>query len=181
MFVRIAGSPVWATLSSEKRRGFAVRALGVAPSPMNPRRNIVPARRISVALALGVLLLPAVTFAWSQKADFGARVHKHEFSRVLLTNDGCTLKARLFFDAPAEAYGDEFATKNYYRFHARIRLDNAHDVMTRIFHNDAPGAREYDYDQDTTSEGCWAKAEAHARDVNVEGCRGRGCTPENFK
>ncbi len=138
-------------------------------------------RTISALAAAAVLLVPGLTFAWSQKADFGARIHKHEFSRVLLANDGCTLKTRLFFDAPEEAYKDEYPVKNYYRFHARIQLDNGHQVVTHFFHNDAPGAREYDYDQDTTSEGCWAKTEAHARDVNVEGCRGRGCTPEAFK
>ncbi len=136
---------------------------------------------IGILVLSGALLVPALAFAWSQKADFGAHVHKHEFSRVLLANDGCVLKTRLFFDAPEAAYHDDLAFKNYYRFHARIRLDNGHDVLTRFFHNDAPGAREYDYDQDTTSDGCWAKTEAHARGVDVEGCRGRGCTPEPFK
>ena len=127
------------------------------------------------------VLLPGLAFGWTERAPFGARVHKHEFSSVLLSNEGCTLKTRLFFDAPEEAYKDEIASKNYYRFHARIRLDDSHSVITRVFHNDAPGAREYDYDEDTTSAGCWAKTEAHARGVDVEGCRGRGCKPEPFK
>ncbi|HEY4104570.1 MAG TPA: hypothetical protein VGM44_11800 [Polyangiaceae bacterium] len=127
------------------------------------------------------LLVPALAFAWTEKAPFSARVHKHEFSNVSLTNDGCTLKARLFFDAPEEAYKDEVPSRNYYRFHARIKLDGDRVVLTRFFHNDAPGAREYDYDQDTTSDGCWAKTEVHPRGVDVEGCRGRGCTPEPFK
>jgi len=138
-------------------------------------------RRSWVFVTIGGLLLPALAFGWTQRAPFGARVHKHEFSSVLLSNDGCTLKTRLFFDAPEEAYRDEIASKNYYRFHARIKLDNAHEVVTRFFHNDAPGAREYDYEEDTTGAGCWAKNEAHARAVDVEGCRGRGCTPEAFK
>jgi hypothetical protein len=132
--------------------------------------------------AAGVaLLVPTLAFAWNQQADFGARVHKHQFSRVTLTVLGCTLKARLFFDAPEEAYKDEIASRNYYRFHARIKLDSAHVVETRVFHNDAPGARVYDYEQDTTNDGCWARAEVHPQGVDVEGCRGRGCNPEPFK
>jgi hypothetical protein len=138
-------------------------------------------RTIGLLAASAALLLPTLALAWSQESPFEARVHKHEFSRVVLTSAGCTLKARLFFDAPDEAYKDEIPSRNYYRFHARIQLDSEHVVITRFFHNDAPGAREYDYEQDTTSEGCWAKTEAHARAVKVEGCRGRGCTPEPFK
>jgi hypothetical protein len=131
--------------------------------------------------ASAALLAPTLALAWTQEAPFGARVHKHEFSRVVLSGDGCTLKTRLFFDAPDEAYKDEIPSRNYYRFHARIKLDSAHAVITHYFHNDAPGARVYDYEQDTTSEGCWAKAENHPQAVNVEGCRGRGCKPEDFK
>lgn len=126
-------------------------------------------------------LVPALALAWTQEAQFGARVHKHEFSRVSLTAVGCTIKARVFFDAPDEAYKDPTPSRNYYRFHARIKLDSEHALITRVFHNDAPGARVYDYEQDTSAEGCWAKTESHPRDVDVEGCRGRGCTPEPFK
>jgi hypothetical protein len=138
-------------------------------------------RTIGLLAASAALLVPALAFAWAQEAPFSAHVHKHEFSRVTLTAVGCTIKARVFFDAPPEAYKDEAPSRNYYRFHARIQLDTQHVVITRFFHNDAPGARVYDYDQDTTSEGCWAKTESHPRDVKVEGCRGRGCTPEPFK
>ena len=138
-------------------------------------------RTIGLLAASAALLVPALAFAWTQEAPFSARVHKHEFSRVTLTAEGCTFKARLFFDAPAEAYKDEVPSRDYYRFHARIKLDSERVVITRFFHNDAPGARVYDYEQDTTSDGCWAKVESHPRGVDVEGCRGRGCTPEPFK
>ncbi len=87
----------------------------------------------------GALLVPALAFAWTQEQEFVARVHKHEFSRVLLTAEGCTVKARLFFDAPAEAYESETASRNYYRFHARIKLDSAHVLLTGVFHNQTPG------------------------------------------
>jgi hypothetical protein len=139
-------------------------------------------RRIcGILAAAAALLAPALALAWAQGAEFGARVHKHQFSRVALTGVGCTIKVRVFFDAPEEAYRDEVPSRNYYRFHARIKLDSEHVVLTHFFHNDAPGERVYDYEEDTTSEGCWAKAESHARAVDVEGCRGRGCTPEPFK
>jgi hypothetical protein len=131
--------------------------------------------------ASGALLAPVLAFAWTQEATFGAHVHGHEFARATLTGDGCSLKVRVFFDAPEEAYKNERAWRNYYRFHARIKLDTEHVVLTRVFNNDSPGARVYDYVQDTSAEGCWAKTESKVRGVDVEGCRGRGCTPEPFK
>lgn len=129
----------------------------------------------------GALLVPALAFAWTQEQEFVARVHKHEFSRVLLTAEGCTVKARLFFDAPAEAYESETASRNYYRFHARIKLDSAHVLLTGVFHNQTPGPHTFDYQEDTTAHGCWAQRESHPFGVDVEGCRGRGCTPAPFK
>ena len=128
-----------------------------------------------------LLLLPTLADAWTQDQQFGARVHKHEFSRVLITGEGCTVKVRLFFDAPAEAYESETASRNYYRFHARIKLDSEHVLLTGVFHNQTPGAHLFDYQEDTTASGCWAKSESHPRAVDVEGCRGRGCTPAPFK
>ena len=136
------------------------------------------ARSIIVSAAL---LVPALAFAWKQEQQFAARVHKHEFSRVLLTGEGCTLKARVFFDAPAEAYESETASRNHYRFHARIKIDSEHILQTRVFYNETSGAHVFDYEEDTTARGCWAKREAHAFGVDVEGCRGRGCTPAPFK
>jgi hypothetical protein len=139
-------------------------------------------RRISGVLVAGMaLLVPTLASAWAAEANFSARVHKHEFSRVTLNAAGCTAKVRVFFDAPEEAYKDDVPARNYYRFHARIKLDSGHQVVTRVFHNDGPGARIYDYEQDTTADGCWAKSDSHAQGVDVEGCRGRGCTPEPFK
>ena len=127
------------------------------------------------------LLVPALAFAWTQEQQFAARVHKHEFSRVVLTGEGCTVKARLFFEAPAEGYESETASRNYYRFHARIKLDSEHVLLTDVFYNQTPGPHVYEYKQDTTAQGCWAKGESHARGVDIEGCRGRGCTPVPFK
>ena len=91
------------------------------------------------------------------------------------------MKARLFFDAPAEAYESETASRNYYRFHARIKLDSEHVLLTGVFHNQKPGPHVFDYQEDTTANGCWAKSDSHARAVDVEGCRGRGCVPAPFE
>lgn len=141
----------------------------------------MPQRFVRAVAVSATLLLPALALAWTQDQEFAARVHKHEFSRVQLSADGCTLKARLFFDAPAEAYESETASRNHYRFHARIKLDSEHVVLTGIFYNETPGAHSYEYREDTTAQGCWAKTESHPRGVDVEGCRGRGCTPAPFK
>jgi hypothetical protein len=141
----------------------------------------VHSRICGTLTATAALLVSALGLAWSQEAPFDAHVHKHAFSRVTLTATDCTVKVRLFFDAPVEAYKNEDPSRNYYRFHARIKLDSEHVILTRYFHNDAPGAHVYDYEEDTTAAGCWAKTESHVRAVNVEGCRGRGCTPEPFK
>lgn len=138
-------------------------------------------RRLSHSLVAGALLLPTLAYAWTQEQEFSARVHKHEFSRVQLTGEGCIVKARIFFDAPAEAYESESPARNYYRFHARIKLDSEHVLLTGVFHNQSPGPHQFDYNEDTTNSGCWAKKESHARGVDVEGCRGRGCTPAPFK
>lgn len=138
-------------------------------------------RRFTLTIVASALLLPALAYAWTQEQQFEARVHKHQFSRVQLSADGCVLKARIFFDAPAEAYASESAARNYYRFHARIKLDSDHVLLTGVFHNQSAGPHQFDYSEDTTANGCWAKKESHARAVEVEGCRGRGCTPAPFK
>ena len=127
------------------------------------------------------LLAPALALAWTKEATFMARVHKHEFSRATVESDGCTLKLRLFFDAPESAYQSEAKARKEYRFHARVNMDGGHTLLTPVFRSLTPGARTYDYAKDTTNEGCWAKSEAKIFGVDVEGCRGASCTPEPFK
>jgi hypothetical protein len=138
-------------------------------------------RGASVGLVVVGLLVPALALAWSQEAHFSARVHKHEFSRAALSTEGCTLKLRLFFDAPEAAYQADSKTRNQYRFHARVNLDGGHALLTPVFQSQAAGARVYDYAQDTTDDGCWVKVESKVLGVDVEGCRGAGCKPEPFK
>jgi len=138
-------------------------------------------RRFAQSVLVSALLLPALAYGWTQEQEFEARVHKHEFSRVRISTEGCVLTARLFFDAPNEAYESESAARNYYRFHGRIRLDSKHALLTEVFHNQTPGPHHFDHREDTTAEGCWAKNESHIQAVDVEGCRGRGCKPAPFK
>jgi hypothetical protein len=132
-------------------------------------------------MTAAALFAPALALAWSKEASFLARVHKHEFTRAAMESAGCVLKLRLFFDAPESAYQSDVKARNEYRFHARVNLDGGKALLTPVFHSLTPGKRSYDYAKDTTSEGCWAKPEAKIFGVDVEGCRGAGCTPEPFK
>jgi hypothetical protein len=136
--------------------------------------------RIAAATA-ALLCVPAVAFAWSQQANFETRIHGHEFYRVSIETDQCQVKMRVLFTAPEVGYKNEVPAKNFYRFHARLQLDEARTVVTRIFSNSAAGTRGYNYILDTTADGCWAKQEHKIRGVDIEGCRGSGCTPEPFK
>jgi hypothetical protein len=138
--------------------------------------------KVRVAAATAALLsLPAIGFAWTQQANFETHIHGHEFYRVTVETTGCELKMRVLFTAPEAAYKNEFPAKNFYRFHARLKLDSEHSAVTRIFSNSAPGTRGYNFVLDTTADGCWAKPDQKIRGIDVEGCRGAGCTPEPFK
>jgi hypothetical protein len=138
-------------------------------------------KRLVGAATVALLSVPAVALAWSQKANFETHVHGHEFYRVSVETNQCVLKMRVLFTAPDAGYKNEFPAKNFYRFHARLKLENEHSVATRIFSNSAPGTRGYDYVLDTSAEGCWAKLEQKIRGVDIEGCRGAGCTPDPFR
>jgi hypothetical protein len=142
-------------------------------------RKISKARIAAATVAL--LSLPAVAFGWTQQANFETHIHGHEFYRVSVETNGCELKLRALFIAPEAAYKNEFPAKNFYRFHARLKLDSGHEVVTRVFSNSDPGTRGYNFVLDTTSDGCWAKPEQKIRGIDVEGCRGAGCTPDPFK
>jgi hypothetical protein len=137
--------------------------------------------RVAAAAAAALLVVPAVAFAWGQQADFETHIHGHEFYRVSVESNQCELKMRVLFTAPEARYKNEFPAKNFYRFHVRLRLEEERNVVTRMFSNSAPGTRGYNYVLDTTAEGCWAKQEHKIRGVDIEGCRGAGCTPEPFK
>jgi hypothetical protein len=134
----------------------------------------------AVALVTAWSLVPAAAFAWTQQASFETHIHGHEFSHVSVDSNQCELKVRVLFTAPEAAYKNENSAKNFYRFHARIKLDG-HEVVTRVFSNSAPGTRGYNYSLDTTADACWAKDERKLQGIDIEGCRGAGCTPDPFK
>ena len=138
--------------------------------------------RLRSAAAIGSLILvPAVALAWRQQANFETQIHGHEFYRVSVEANQCELKLRVLFTAPETGYRHEVAAKNFYRFRARLQLAQGRNVVTRIFSNSAPGTRGYSYVFDTATDGCWAKLEHEIRGVDIEGCRGSGCTPEAFE
>ena len=141
--------------------------------------KISPFRIAAATVAL--LTVPAVAMAWSQQANFETHIHGHEFYRVSVETNQCELKMRMLFTAPEAGYKHEISAKNVYRFHAWLKLDEERNVITRIFSNSAPGTRGYNYVVDTTTDGCWAKQEHEIRGVDIEGCRGAGCTPDPFK
>lgn len=128
-----------------------------------------------------ILFTPLAALAWKSGADFETGIHGHDFSRADLESDQCTVKVQVLFDAPAEGYRHEAPARNVYRFHVRMKLDDGHQVVTRVFNNRSPGARAYSYTLDTTADGCWAKQERKLQGIDVEGCRGAGCKPEDFK
>jgi hypothetical protein len=131
-----------------------------------------------MAASLVLALAPAAAGAWEKKAELEVQVHDHAFSKVSATSVGeCALELSVHFGAPAERYG---AGKGHYKFRARVELSGGKRVTSPVFMNRAPGRRVYRFTFDTTGEGCWAKQEHKIFDLDVEGCRGRGCKVEPF-
>jgi hypothetical protein len=122
------------------------------------------------------LSLPAA--AASQRAALGVSVHGHQFHRVAVEAVDCELRYKLYFRAPAERYP---SARGYYKFKARIKFHGGQSMTSLVFGNAGPGERVYDRTFDTTAEGCWAKQDLKLLGVDVEACRGRGCTPEPFR
>jgi hypothetical protein len=137
-------------------------------------------RLLRLALTLSVLALSGAALAWSGKAPFTAMVHDHEYHDVALESDGCKVRYRLYFNAPEARYAEKNGVRGYYRFKARIKLHGDKTVTSPVFGNSGAGERVYAAAYDTTSEGCWAKDAQKLAGVDVEGCRGRDCTPAPF-
>jgi hypothetical protein len=125
-----------------------------------------------------IVASPAVALAWNQKAPFGVRVHDHALHDVALEGSGCSVDYKLFFSAPADGYSSRAENRNYYLFRARIKFQSGKKITLPIFGNAGPGERMYERSYDTTNEGCWAKEQQKLMGVDVEACRGRGCTPD---
>lgn len=132
-------------------------------------------------LWVGVLLCPALAFAWTTTVPFSAKVHEHSFRRVTVKDDGCALRTVLEFSAPEAQYREPAEVRNYYRFKARVRFASSKRVLSPIFFSQKPGEHKFEFAFDTTADGCWARSEQKAIAVDVEGCRGKACTVEPFQ
>lgn len=127
------------------------------------------------------MLYSSAALAWKSDSPFVVHVHKHAFDRAVITQNECKLDVELYFSAPEEGYRSERRGRNYYLFHARFKFDATHRPSTLVFGNGAAGRRVYKTEFDTSAEGCWAKTEQHLLGVDIEGCRGRHCTPDPFE
>ncbi len=132
-----------------------------------------------IGLALFLFAVPAL--AWVFEIPFSARVNGHQFDRVRAEANGCALTVKLSFDAGEDEYKSKAKNRNYHRFRARIVFKDGKTVVTPVFFNRAPGRRVYTYRTDTTGNGCWSKEKTQVRDVDIEGCRAKGCQVEEFK
>jgi hypothetical protein len=130
---------------------------------------------------LGGLLVATAAAAWSQSAEFGARMHNHEFKRVLVESADCTLKYKLYFSAPADGYVSKSPPRNVYLFRSRIDFASGKTARVPVFANRASGERLYENTFDTTGDGCWAKSQEKLAGVKVEACRGDGCSPKEIQ
>jgi hypothetical protein len=139
-------------------------------------------RKLLVASVVsGVLLAATVVLAWTQEAPIDVTVHSHNFHTVKVSTDNCTIKASLWFSAPQEGYSSRYANQNHFRFRARIALSEDKLLISPVFSNRGPGERVYRFEQDTTSDGCWAKTPHKVFRVEVDGCRSRACEIPAFK
>ncbi|HET9957255.1 MAG TPA: hypothetical protein VFQ61_22310 [Polyangiaceae bacterium] len=126
-------------------------------------------------------LLPAslwvvVADAKPEEASFRVRTHNHEFHRVKVEARECELAYRLYFTAP-ELEPSKAGKPREFRFQARLRFQDGKSFLSPVFKGLAAGERMYENVYDTSSEGCWAKSLSKVAGVDVEACRGRGCTP----
>ncbi len=142
--------------------------------------------RTTSRFALGGLLAAtlcstaAIAAAWELEAPVEFTVNQHLFSGAKVSSDGCSLTVRIDFDAPKEGYSSRVVVRNYYRFQARLKFSENHFVMSPVFFNRGAGRRTYSFTQDTTEAGCWAKKRLKLYDLDIVGCRGKGCRPDPF-
>lgn len=117
---------------------------------------------------------------WWDEAKIQVQVHDHAFQRVTANAIGCTVRVRLYFDAPPSAYGEPARERNHYRFMAQVTLSDNQRYVSEVFDNTEAGARVFAFSHDSASEGCWAEREHTLRKVDVHACRGAGCAPHSF-
>ncbi|MCA9647570.1 MAG: hypothetical protein KC492_43070 [Myxococcales bacterium] len=114
--------------------------------------------------------------SWVRKAPITAQVNGHRFHHVEVRGNGCQVIYTLRFNAPENLYKSPDASASYFRFRGDIELEGGLKVDTGPFFNRKPGARKYTGAFDTSEAGCWSKSIKGLRRVDIDGCRGKGCT-----
>jgi hypothetical protein len=128
-----------------------------------------------------LVALPALArSSWWDEARIQVQVHDHHFQRVTANAIGCSVRVRLYFDAPSSAYGEPAPERNHYRFIAQVTLSEGQRFVSEVFDNSEAGARVFAFSHDSASQGCWAEREHTLRKVDVHACRGAGCEPHSF-
>jgi hypothetical protein len=136
---------------------------------------------VAALLGLSAATAPAVAGSpWWDEAHIQVRVHGHAFHRVTANAQGCSVRVRLYFDAPSSEYTEAASERNHYRFVARVALDADPAFSSKVFDNAEAGARVFAFSYDTSSEGCWAERQHGLRKVDVHACRGERCVPKPF-
>lgn len=127
------------------------------------------------AITVCAILAAAPARAGDVDWPVNTRVNGHAFDRVRVKRADCALEVRLDFAAPEEGYSARAKNRNVHRFRARLLFKSGKVVTTLPFNNRGPGRRMYSEVVDTSGDACWAKDELRLKDVEVVGCRGRGC------
>lgn len=135
---------------------------------------------IGSLVAAAILTAPA-SLAGNVDWPVNARVNGHEFNRVRVEGADCSLKLRLDFTAPEDGYSGRAKNRNVHRFRALLLFKTGKVLVTLPFNNRGPGKRVYDEVVDTSAQGCWGKDELQLKDVEVVGCRGKGCRIPEFQ
>jgi hypothetical protein len=112
---------------------------------------------------------------------FSASVWGHKFTEVAVEAADCSIKVSVKYDAPSNAYKSRVAALNQYRFKARARFASGAKAAGPVFSSTKPGKALHTFAFDSSGEGCWAKQKQALVAMDVEGCRGEGCTVEPFK
>jgi hypothetical protein len=149
---------------------------------MNRTRILAARTALALGLSAAASLATPSDSGWSDQASVSVTVNGHAFEKVRVDAHGCTVAVRLSFEAPEKGYSDpKNKVRNYQRFRARVKFAKGEAVESRLFGNSDPGARVYDFDADTTSDGCWSKQPDKIVKLDVVGCRGRGCDVGAFE
>lgn len=135
----------------------------------------------SLWVGVACVLASATALAWTSASPFSAKVLGHEFKHVAVENEGCNVKTSLKFSAPEGQYQHPAEVRNYYRFKARVRFASGKSAISPIFFSQRAGEHKFDFNYDTTRDACWSRSEQKVMGVDVEGCRGKGCTVDPFQ